>query len=171
MVRAPTNLQLLEHGGATGEHIAVGGIEIAGVPGIGHVAGAIGPIEQARNLDVGVVAKNATQAARVLSIHIYNVVPVAILRATHLAGTVRDDGNADFAQLGDRAMMRRVANLLGRGRSGIDDKFALAPGAAHQLGKHRLSQRRATDVAMADKKNALHRVSFLDRAVRPAVAL
>ena len=99
----PERLQLLKHSGATGEYIAVGGVEIAGVPGIGHVAGAIGPIEQARNLDVGVVAKNATQAARVLSIHIYNVVPVAILRATHLAGTVRDDGNPDFAQLGDRA--------------------------------------------------------------------
>ncbi len=38
-------LQLLEHSGATGEHIAVGGIEIAGVPGVGHVAGALGPIE------------------------------------------------------------------------------------------------------------------------------
>lgn len=38
-------LQLLEHSGATGEHIAVGGIEIAGIPGIGHVAGAIGPVE------------------------------------------------------------------------------------------------------------------------------
>lgn len=40
-------LQLLEHRRAAGEHIAVGGIEVAGVPGIGHVAGAIGPIEQA----------------------------------------------------------------------------------------------------------------------------
>lgn len=112
-VRAPTNLQLLEHSGATGEHIAVGGIEIAGVPGVGHVAGTLGPIEQARNLSVGAcVAKDATQAPRVLSIHIDNVIPVAILRATHLAGTVRNDGNPDFAQLGDRAMMRRVADLL-----------------------------------------------------------
>ena len=39
------NLQLLEHSGAAGEHVAVGGIEIAGIPGIGHVAGAIGPVE------------------------------------------------------------------------------------------------------------------------------
>lgn len=38
-------LQLLEHSGATGEHVAVGGIEIIGVPGVGHVAGALGPIE------------------------------------------------------------------------------------------------------------------------------
>ena len=29
-----------------------------------------------------------------------------------LAGTVRNDGNPDFTQLGDRAMMRRVADLL-----------------------------------------------------------
>lgn len=43
----PERLQLLEHGGATGEHVAVGGIEITGVPGVGHVAGALGPIEQA----------------------------------------------------------------------------------------------------------------------------
>ena len=44
-VCAPANLQLLEHSGAAGEHVAVGGIEIAGIPGIGHVAGAIGPVE------------------------------------------------------------------------------------------------------------------------------
>lgn len=40
-------LQLLEHSDATVEHVAVGGIEIAGVPRVGHIAGAIGPIEQA----------------------------------------------------------------------------------------------------------------------------
>lgn len=96
-------LQLLEHSGATGDYIAVGGVEIAGVPGVGHVAGALGPIEQARNLAVGVVAKDATQATCVLGIHIDNVIPVAILRATYLAGTVRNDGNPDFTQLGDRA--------------------------------------------------------------------
>ena len=39
-VRAPTNLKLLEHGRATGEHVTVRGIKVAGVPGIGHVAGA-----------------------------------------------------------------------------------------------------------------------------------
>lgn len=105
-------LQLLEHSGATGEHIAVGGVEIAGVPGVGHVAGAIGPIEQARDLAIGVLPKNSVQAAGVLVVHIDNVVPVAILRATHLTGTVCNDGNPDFAQLGDRAMMRRVADLL-----------------------------------------------------------
>ena len=44
-VCAPANLHLLEHGSAAGEHVAVGGIEVAGVPGIGHVAGALGPIE------------------------------------------------------------------------------------------------------------------------------
>mgnify|MGYP004479624249 CR=1 FL=1 len=44
-VCAPANLYLLEHGSATVEHVAVGGIEVAGVPGIGHVAGALGPIE------------------------------------------------------------------------------------------------------------------------------
>lgn len=59
-VRASANLQLLEHSGAAGEYVAVGGIEVAGVPGIGYVAGALGPIEQARNLAVGVVAKDAT---------------------------------------------------------------------------------------------------------------
>ena len=111
-VCAPANLHLLEHGSATVEHVAVGGIEVAGVPGIGHVAGALGPIEQARNLAVGVVAKDATQATRVLGIHIDNVIPVAILRATHLACAVGNDGNPDLAQLGDRALMRRVADLL-----------------------------------------------------------
>lgn len=44
-VHAPANLQLLEQGRAAGEHVAVRGIEIAGVPGVGHVAGALGPIE------------------------------------------------------------------------------------------------------------------------------
>ena len=52
---------------------------------------------QARNPAVGVVAKDATQAARVLSIHIDNAIPVAILRATHLARAVGDDGDSDLA--------------------------------------------------------------------------
>ena len=33
-VRAPANLHLLEHSSATVEYAAVGGIEVAGVPGI-----------------------------------------------------------------------------------------------------------------------------------------
>ena len=41
----PERLQLLKHSGATGKYVAVRGIEIAGVPGVGHVAGALGPIE------------------------------------------------------------------------------------------------------------------------------
>ena len=90
-------LQLLEHSGATVKHVVVGGIEVAGVPGIGHVAGALGPIEQARNLAVGVVAKDATQATRVLGIHIDNAILVAILRATHLTCAMCDDGNPDLA--------------------------------------------------------------------------
>lgn len=153
----PERLQLLEHSGATGEYIAVGGVEIAGVPGVGHVARAIGPIEQARDLAIGVLPKNSVQAAGVLVVHIDNVVPVAILRATHLAGTMCDDGNPDLAQLGNGTVVWRVADLLGRGRSGVNDKLARAPSAAHQLGKHRLSHRRATDVAMANKQYALHR--------------
>lgn len=44
-VRASANLQLLKQRGTAGEYVAIGGIEIAGVPGIGHVAGAIGPVE------------------------------------------------------------------------------------------------------------------------------
>lgn len=150
--RALANLQLLEHGGAAGEHIAVGGIEIAGVPRVGHVAGAIGPIEQARDLALGVLAKDALQAAGVLVIHIDHVVPVAILRAAHLTSAMRDDGNPDLAQLGNGAMMRRVADLLGRRRGGVDGKLTLASGAAHQLGKHRFSHRRAADIAVADKQ-------------------
>ena len=46
-VRAPANLHLLEHGSAAGKYVAVSGIEVAGVPRVGHIAGAIGPIEQA----------------------------------------------------------------------------------------------------------------------------
>ena len=67
-----------------------------------------------------------------------------------------DDGNPDFAQLGDRAMVRRVADLLGSGRCGIDDKLRLAPGAARELGKHRLSHRRAADISITDKQYTLH---------------
>lgn len=155
-VRAPANLQLLEHSGAAGEHVAVGGVEVAGVPGVGYVARAIGPIEQACNLAIGVVAKDAAQAAGVLVIHIDNVVPVTVLRATHLTCAMCDDGNPDLAQLRNGTEVRRVADLLGRSRGGIDDKLARASGAVYQLGKHRLSHRRAADIAVTDKQYALH---------------
>ena len=103
---------VLEQGRAALCDISIGRVEVPGIPGIGHVAGTIGPIEQARDLAIGIAAKNATQATRVLSIHIDNVIPVAILRATYLARAVGNDGNPDLAQLGNSAMMRRVANLL-----------------------------------------------------------
>lgn len=44
-VCALANLQLLKQRGTAGEYVAIGGIEIAGIPGIGHVAGAVGPVE------------------------------------------------------------------------------------------------------------------------------
>lgn len=72
-----------------------------------------------------------------------------------------DDGNPDLAQLGNSAMMRRVANLLSRGRSRINDELRLAPGTAHQLSKHRLSHRRPTDITMADKQYFYQFESFL----------
>lgn len=43
----PERLKLLEHSRAASEHITVRGIKVASVPGVCHVAGAIGPIEQA----------------------------------------------------------------------------------------------------------------------------
>ena len=89
--------QAFEEGRAALDDVAVCGIEVAGVPGIGDIAGATGPIEQARDLAVGVFAKDAAQSARILGVHIDDVVPVGILRATHLAGAMGDDGNPDFA--------------------------------------------------------------------------
>lgn len=43
----PERLQPLEHSRAAGEYIAVRGIKVAGVPRVGYVAGAVGPIKQA----------------------------------------------------------------------------------------------------------------------------
>ncbi len=153
-------LELGEHGLAAGEHVTIRRVEVAGVPGVGHVAGRIGPVEKAAHAAVGVPVKDTVQAPLVLGVHVNDVVPVAVLGARNLARAVAAGRDADLAQLVQGAVVRRVADLLARGGRGVDDKLVLSPGAARELLEHELRHRRAADIPMADKQDAGHAAPF-----------
>ncbi len=74
---------------------------------------------------------------------------------------MRPDGDADFAELGDGPVMRRVSDLLARRRCGIDREFALEPGPPHEFLKDELGHGGPADVPMADAENAMHVASGL----------
>ena len=120
---------------------------------VGHIAGARGPIEQARDLAVGVFAKDAMQSACVLGVHIDDVVPLAILRTAHLARAVRSHGDPDFPQLSHGAAMWRVADLLARGGGGsFDGEVILEPRAPHELLERELCHGGTADAPVADNR-------------------
>lgn len=155
-IASKSTLKLAEKGLAAGEDVAIRRVEVAGVPGIGHVARVVGPIEQAAHLAIRIAVQNALETPLVLAVHIDDVVPVAVLRAGNLAGAVAPHGNPNLAELVHGAMMRRVADLLAARRSRVDLELVLASRTARQLLKNELGHRRPANIPVAYEENARH---------------
>ncbi len=61
--------QRFEQGGAAFGHVAPGGVKIAGVPGIGHIAGIFCVIHEAPDFAFGIAAKEAAHADEIGFVH------------------------------------------------------------------------------------------------------
>ncbi len=99
-----------------------------------------------------VAVENAIETPFVLAIHVRDEVPVSVFAARDLTSAMRPDGDADFAELGDGPVMRRVSDFLARRRRGIDGDFALEPGPPHALLQDELGHGGTADVPMADEE-------------------
>ena len=65
--------------------------------------------------------------ALVLVIHVHEQVPLVVLVGADLAGAMRQHRHAHLLELVDRAMMRRMPDLVIGGGGGIDNRTSASP--------------------------------------------
>ena len=178
-------LEPCEHGGATGEDIVQGYLEIVRVPGVGDIAGMVGPVEQERylvfrvgssglRLAHGVPApavaplaqEQPVDASKVLRVHPHDVVKLSVVGRSHLARPMVAAGDARPLQCTTRAGMDVVSQLLAAGGRRVDHKLVGAPRLAREVGKDELGHGGPADVAVAYEEDLGHVVSYA-RAMHP----
>ena len=91
------------------------------------------------------------------SVHTDDVVVFSVVARRDLRGPVRHDGDPHLPQLLDGASVGRIAELLGAGRHGVDQKFVRKPKRLHLVGKNALGHRASANVAVAAEQYANHR--------------
>ncbi len=153
--------QLFQQCIATFPHILPGGFEVAGVPGIGHVAGAVGVVHQQGDFPVNVLSDEALEIAEVVVVHCNDVVVVPIVGAGHLAGGFALASNAVLREFAAGRRIDGVADFLGGGGRRIDFKLVGEAVLLDNMFHHKFSHRAAADVAVTDKEDFVHTCSLL----------
>ena len=133
-------------------HVVPGGLEIAGVPRIGHVARVVGVIHQQRYFIFNVVSDNALDVPPVVLVHDDDVVVIVVVGAGHLAGGLAVAGDAVRSQHPAGRRIDGVANLLAARRGGGNLELRGEPPLRHLLLHHELGHGTAADIAVAHKK-------------------
>lgn len=138
------------------EDVAPGGFEVAGVPGVGDIAGTAGEVEQEVDLALGVVTTEAPHVAQVPRVHADEQVEAVVVGTRHLARGLAGTADAVLGEFTTGRGIDGVANLLGGGGCRLDIILALAACTGHQVFHHELCHRAATDVAVAYKQYPFH---------------
>ncbi len=136
------------------EHILPGGIEVAGVPGVGHIAGAAGEVHQLVYLPFGVAAAQGQHVSDVPRVHADEQVEAGIVGLKHLACALARAGDAVLREFPARGRVHLVAQLLGRSGGRLDVEAGGQALLRHKGLHDKLGHRAAADVAVADEKQA-----------------
>ena len=118
----------MQYCGAALQHIPPGGREIPGIPRVGHIARAGGVVEQTMDLSLRVTAADAQHIADVGTVHADEQIVAAIVCPGQLTRRMPGAGDAVGRKLPPRRRIDRVADLLGAGRSGVNNKSLPCPG-------------------------------------------
>lgn len=137
-------------------YIPPGRIEIAGVPRIGYLAGAIGKIHQKMHLAVRIAAADALHISQVGMIHANQEVVFLVVAFQQLVGSLAGAVDAMLGQLAASRRIHRIADLLGACRCRFDLKSLLQPGFLHQILHNELGHRASANVSMAEEKYPDH---------------
>ena len=143
--------QTTQQAGAAFLYIPPGALEITGVPGVGHLAGAGGVVQQGMDLVGRVAAEYALHIAQVSGIHADEQVPIGLFVPPQLPGGLAPAGNPMFSQLPACRGIDWVPDLLRAGGGGGDLKSGLQPHLFHQVLHHELRHRAPANIAVADK--------------------
>ena len=102
------------------QHIPPCGLEIAGVPRVGHIAGALGVFHQEVHLVLEVPATDAMHIAEIGLIHADQEVVFLVIIVLELPGGLAGAVDPMLRQLAPCRGIDRIADLLGAGRRGLN---------------------------------------------------
>ena len=124
----------MQYCGAALQHIPPGGREIPGIPRVGHIARAGGVVEQAMDFSLRVTAADAQHIADVGTVHADEQVVAVIVCPGQLTRRMPSAGDAVGRKFPPRRRIDRVADLLGAGRSRVNNKLLPCPGLRRKVG-------------------------------------
>lgn len=133
--RNPLNLQIPEQTLTASDNIAVGGVKVTCVPGIGDIPRG----KQFRGWGIAVLCKgeqfkdfailvcsasNACHVTDVCIVHANQIIEGIIISNGHLTGPVGNNRDADSAKLIHGSIMRRISDFFAACSCGINLKFS-----------------------------------------------
>ena len=139
----------LEQGGAAGCDIQPGLLKVAGVPGIGNIAGLGGEIKQQAQFMVRIAAADAAHRLEVAAVHADQKVVGLVVRRLQQAGGFSVTSYPVLGQLAARWRVDGIAELLRTHSSGSDLRAAGQAGALQQVVHYELGHGAAADIAVA----------------------
>ena len=145
-------------------HIAPGGIEVPGVPGIGNLPGAAGKVHQQMQSAGGVAAADPLHIPQVGMIHADEQIIGLIVALLQLAGGFSGAVDAMPVQQPADGGIDRVSQLLSAGGCGFNVKFRLQSGSVNHVLHHKFSHGASANISVADKEYTNH--TFLLRFLR-----
>lgn len=132
-------------------HIPPGRIEIVGVPRVGNIAGVVGILHQELHLALEVPAADAVHIAEVCLIHANQQIVFLVIVVLKLSCSFPGAIDPMLGQLAPRWRIDRVADLLGAGRSGLDQEVLFQARFPHQILHNKLGHGASANIAVAIK--------------------
>ncbi len=144
-------VQIGEETGASLHDILVCLVKISSIPRVGDVTRMAGKVQKLVDLVLRVIADNPVDIPYVHGIHAEDVVVGLVIFAGELDSISVIKRHALLPELGDRAVMDAVPNIIRAGGTGGNVKFIGDPLLLYHVDKNELRHRGTTDIAVADE--------------------
>ena len=105
---------------AARQYIPAGYLEIAGVPRVGNIAGAVGVVHQEAELAIRVATADAVHIPQVCAVHANQQIVLVVVLIGELPRCVAVAGDPMLRQLAPHRRIDRVADLLPAGSRRLD---------------------------------------------------
>ena len=148
--------KFLQQSLAPSQHILPGGLEVASIPRVRHIARAVCMIHQEGHLVGEIAAADVVHTSQIGLIHTDEQVVLLVILIGELPGRMTLAGDSMLRQLLPSRGINRAANLLSAGSRGFDVELRFLASLLHQVLHYELGHRAATNIAMTHKKQLFH---------------
>ena len=135
----------------TSPYVFPGLLKISGIPGVRHLTGGRGVVQETVDLPLGITAADALHIADVGVVHADEQVVNIVVGLLQLPGGVPAGWNPVGSQGASRRGLDGVSNLLRAGGGGANLKLSHKPGLVDQVFHDVFRHRASANVAVADE--------------------